>query len=233
MRRGKLCKIGLTLKIESMYKLTVLFCLFSYPLFSVAQDERYFRQLFSGSLSEDAQIQKEEEEKKVHYKATTPFYEIDLNDDLRNESLVFERRDGESWFHIHNYPNKKEKIFSYKFDTNGVDAKLYKISIRALSPSIKVLILHFYEGYTKYLEFSGTARYYFLTMENNNFKTLSMYKGPAFWVEKKGFKSDYYRRKYELELYDFNSDGIREVLIKHHLISKILHFQGQGRWIEL
>lgn len=191
---------------------------------SYAQDERYFRDLFSGNLTKD----KFQEKKKYKWEVQTPYYEIDLNGDPWKESIVYKKKDGEDWVHI--YDMYKNEIFSQRFYNEGWDSRLVKISSHKISKSSRLLILYYYEGYTHYLNFLGTARLYFITLDNDDLKTIKMIKGPlAFFEEEQRYKN-YFKRKYHVSLNDLDGDGTRDVIVKHHKIARTYFYRGNGRW---
>ncbi|MBT3586920.1 MAG: hypothetical protein HN509_18560 [Halobacteriovoraceae bacterium] len=206
-------------------KLCVLLIFSSLFSKSYAQDERFYRELLTGELLSKKARKYNPPPK---YKARTPFYEVDLNSDDRNERFYYEKKGGEDFLVIQNY--KRQEIFRYKFETIGINARLYRLSIRRISAKTKVVVLNFYEGYTNYLEFNGSARVYLMSIDNNDLSTMAVYKGPGFWQEFRGFKGDYRQRFYELSLYDFNGDGIKEVIVRHHLIPRVLMYLDDGKW---
>lgn len=196
---------------------------------AIAQDERFFRKLFSGDL-----LRKEEKKFKgeVDFRVASPFYKVDINTDGRVESLVTEKRDGQDWIHVHDFQNKR--VFSGELEPMGMNSWLYKVSLRRIASGAKVLILHFYEGETEYLEFRANVRLYFLTIEKDDLSTFSLSKGPVVWDEHESFKGrHYHQRRYEIGLQDFNKDGIKEISVKYHLISWIYFYKSPGKWIEL
>ena len=167
--------------------------------------------------------------KDYKFQAHTPFYQLDLNGDASNENIVVKAKDGEVWINIYD-PFKKE-IKKFELHAKGKDAWAYRINFRKLSYLSKILIVHFYEGYNKYLQLKGTSRLYFITWDRNDLKTLSIHKGPVVWNEFAHSQRHYYKRNYKLSLFDFNKDGVKEVSIKHHLISKIYMYNIGGHWI--
>lgn len=193
---------------------------------ALAQDERFFRQLFAG---EEQKKNKVNSEKVYHYKVQSPFYMFDINKNHRKEKFLIEEKDGETWLYIHDYQGKK--IFSHRFQATGYGSSIYKISIRNLSPKTRIFIIHFFEGKTKHVDYHSTGRFYFLTMDNLDLNTLSMFKGPIMWEEYRNVKDHYHQRKYELSLYDFNNDGVKEVLVKYNLSSKVFLYKDNGKWL--
>jgi hypothetical protein len=201
-----------------------LFIQFSFT--AQAQDERFTRELLSGDLT---RIVAPQSESKYNYKVRTPYYEIDLNQDDKNESFVVEKKDGEDWVHVYNY--SKEKIYSFKLDTGGAHSRLYRITSKSLSKDFKVYVLHFFEGVTQFLKFRSQARFYFLTIDKNNLKSISTYKGPAFWEEFKSFKHNHYhQREYKLTAVDLDVDGIKELTLSYNDTRRVYFYRGNGYW---
>lgn len=160
-----------------MNKLRVLLmmCVVSWQV--NAQDERYFRQLFSGELNKKSS----EEAKKYSWYVHTPYYSLDLNRDGKEEQLTFVKKDNEDWLDI--LDSDKNKIFSYRFENKGYDSELFRIELKTLGPSTSVLLLYYYEGVSKYIDFQGTSRIYAVTIDNNDLKTLSAFKGSSFLMK--------------------------------------------------
>lgn len=195
---------------------------------ATAQDERFFRSLFSGDLVKEKQ---ETSKSKTKFRTVGAMHKVDLNADSRLESIVVEKKDGKDFIHIHDYLNKR--IFSGKMEAMGLNSWLYKISIRRFANNAKVMILYFFEGETEYLEYRSNVRLYFLTFENNDFKTLAINKGPVIWDEFESFKKHYHQRKYKIGLFDYNKDGIKEIAVHYHLTSWVYFYKSPGKWLEL
>ncbi len=216
----------LKIKLVVMKLVSLLFLLLSNGVF--AQDERFFRKIFADDF-----IKKSDQAKKTKgkWQVISPAYQFDIDSNGHNESIITEKNDGEDWLHI--YGLHGQHIYSGKLEAKGLDSHLYKISIRKLSSKSKVLILHFYEGHHSYLDSIASARLFFLTLDNNDFKTLSLYKGPRFWEEHKSAEGYYHRRGMKLSLYDYNGDGLRDISVKHQFINRVYYYRGRGRWHSL
>jgi hypothetical protein len=206
--------------------LLILFLIYSATLH--AQDERFFRKMFSGELRDKVQ---EYVRTRPHFQLASDFYQFDIDNDGRVESFVSEKRDGQEWLNIHDY--KKNIIYRAQLDTVGLNSWLYKISIRNISNQTRVFILYFYEGSTEYLEFKAHSRLYFLTIDNKNIKSLSLQKGPIIFDETETFKKNYHLRSYKLNLVDYNNDGVNEIVLKYHLNSWVYIYKYPGKWIEI
>lgn len=192
---------------------------------AMAQDERYFRQLFSGELTHKNE---EIDEKKYSYLVHTPYYAIDLTRDGVNENIVFVKKDNEDWIEI--LDSNKVKIFSYRFENKGFDSELFRVELKTLSPSTSILLLYYYEGISRYINFQGTSRVYALTIDNNDLKTMSVLKGPSFFDEQKTFKGHYHKRNYFVYLEDLDKNKIKELIIKHRDYSYVFVYSGNGKW---
>jgi len=196
---------------------------------SFSQDERFFRGLFSGTLKE--QLHFEGVTKTYKWQVHSQFYEIDLTGDGTKEALVINKLDGTDWIHIHD--KWKAHVRSFKLQAKGSDAKIYKINIRNLSLTTRVLVIQYYEGKTEFLELKGSARLFFMTIDNQKLASVALFKGPAIWSEQDDSFFSYSQRKYKFELFDYNNDGQKEIVVKYHKIPRIYKYQQNGRWVSL
>ena len=206
------------------YAFLILFCLSATGL-TFAQDERFFRKLFSGELTHEKKI---EDEKVYAYLVHSPEYFIDINNDGINESIVSVKRDSEDWIDIYN--SYREKIYSYRFETKGAHSGLYRVLRKQLDNNTIVLVLFYFEGDTNYINYDSSARIYLLTIDNKDLKTISMMKGPSIFEEFKGYKGDYRLRNYEVGVADLAELGKKQLYIKYRGVSKVFIYQGAGRW---
>ncbi len=191
----------------------------------LAQDEKAFRDLLT-----DKRIKEDEESRKDDYRfmARGHRYYLDLDGDERSESFFVSKRDGGDWIEFFNH--KEEKIFDFRFDTAGSWSRVFKVQLRKISATSKVLMIYFYEGVTRYVNFEGTSRLYMMTWENDDLSTLSMYKGPYLWNEKRTFRNQYQQRKFEVSMFDFDADFEREVAVRYGSITRVYKYLGKGRW---
>ena len=208
----------------------LLLSLLMIPWQLLGQDERFFRQFISGELVKNQKALDNEEFLSAEYKwkTNTPFYRVDMNDDGNYENFLYEKRDGEDWFHVYN--SLKKRIASFKFETQGANSSLFKILIKQLSEKTKLYVLFFYEGYTEFFEFQGTVRLYFLTVEDRDLNRMYWYKGPAVFEELKTFRKHYSLRSFKIKVMDYDGDGLAEVAIRYHLVSHVYHYRGKGEW---
>lgn len=194
----------------------------------MAQDERYFRQIFSGELTHRDNLV---EEKKYSYYIHTPFYSFDLNHDKRPEEIVFVKKDSEDWFEVYQESEGiRTKVFSYRFETKGYNSQLYKLEYRRLSAHTMVLLLYYFEGLTKYTEMQSSSRLYLVTIDNDDLKSMRAFKGPSFFEEYKSLKGHYHLRNYQIYLQDLNNDGTQELIVKHRDVGQIFFYEGNGKW---
>lgn len=190
-----------------------------------AQDERFFRKIFSG----DVEVKDKPVEKHYSYTLHTPEYLIDLNQDNAKESVVFVKRDSEDWIEI--FDQYKQRIFQYRFEEKGLNSGLFRLVRKKLSNQSMILALYYFEGETNYLNFESSARVYLLTIDNNDLKTISVFKGPSFFEEYKSLKSHYHLRSYDVSIADLNQDKSREVIVKYRNNSLVYIYRGNGKWI--
>ncbi len=193
-----------------------------------AQDERYFRQIFSGELLKGANRL---EDKKYSYLVHSPFYSLDLNNDGTFEQFVYAKKDSEDWVELFS-ENKgiRTKIFSYRLETKGYGSDLFKIQLKKLSGTTSIVLLYFYEGLSRYTELNASSRIYALTIDNGDLKTLSAFKGPSLFEEFRSFKGHYHLRDYQIYVQDLNNDNIKELIVKHREVSQVFLYQGSGKW---
>lgn len=189
-----------------------------------AQDERLLR----GFLEYNPPKRIEDVQDFKRVKAMSDFYAIDLNGDYRNEKILIEKNDGIDFITIRDY--QSNVVFRQRFDTQGIDSRVHRIHVKHISKDTLVLLIYYFEGKVDYLEFLATGRLYFLTLDKRDLNSLKMFKGPYYWNEKKGKKGEYFQRKYEVSFTDLNEDGIKDILVKHHLISRAYLYEGSGVW---
>jgi len=189
-----------------------------------AQDEKTFRDILLH------QENKKDPLKKVHVKTRSKRYVIDLNSDGKKDSFYTSKEDGKDIMTFFNH--KKVKVFSHAFESHGPWGRIFKVQIRKISKETDVMLIYFYEGLNRYIDTLGTARVYFLTIDNKDFKTLSMFKGPLVWTEKKDRKENYFKRKYDVTLYDYDNNDRREVSVKFRGVSRVFAYEGLGQWLE-
>lgn len=206
-------------------KLVLLLITLLFAGYSLAQDERDFRSVFTGNINKKMELK---DEVKYKWKVNTPFYYLDLTDDNIEESFGFEKRDGEDWIHFLDLLKRPFK--SFRFDPKGGHSRLYKVQLRQITPKSKVLILYYFEGKTQAVDYISTARLYFVTIDDNKLSTLKMYKGPYYLYEKEEHPEHYHRRRFKVGVYDFNKDGKLEIYTKFHKIIRVYSYLGDGRW---
>jgi len=188
-----------------------------------AQDERYFRELFLKKYTEDEEGLKK---KKYSYTVPTPFYTIDVNQDGKNESFVYSKKESEDWIDI--FDHDKKLVYKYQFVTVGANSRLYKIRFTNIDANIGLAIFYFYEGVVNYHELESSARVYFLTYKRSEFNNFKMIQGPYLFSEFKGMKGHYHQRIKQIEVMDLNNDQRNEIIIKHHLYSEVFSVKEDG-----
>jgi len=160
-----------------MEKLLFLLIMLFLSARAMSQDERYFRQIFNGDV---LQAPNTGIEKKYSYFIHTPFYALDINHDQIPEEILFVKKESEDWIEIYSYDlGEKKKILAYRFETKGYESELYRIEYKRLSAKTSILILYYFEGVSRYIELQSTSRIYAITIDNDDLKTLNVFKGPS------------------------------------------------------
>lgn len=196
------------------------------PLFS--QDERFIRDVFRSKKKSEFFQSKDDFQSAHKWKVSSSKYLVDLNKDGFEEVIRTQKRDGMDWILIED-PNGKQ-LFASKLKTTGIDSYIYKAEFTAIDGDNQVLILHFYEGYVRYLEFDARSTLYFLTISNKNLEKIRMTKGPSFWHESQVYRGMYHQRKFETGVKDYNRDGVKEIFTKLGQITRVWFYQRNGDW---
>lgn len=186
------------------------------------------RQLLSGDLIPGGRPTPKPE---PHFNVVSKLHEIDLNQDDRVESIVLEKRDAEDWLHIHAYD--RSRIFSLQLIPTGFKSDVYRVNLRQISNKTKVLLVHYYEGHNQGKNFKGTARLYIISWDDNDLSTLASFRGPEIWEEFKDDKIHYHQRPQHVTLFDLDSDGVREISVRHHLNPQVVRYLGNGKWTDI
>ncbi len=193
-----------------------------------SQDERTFRLMLSkGRHKETPKSAKFKKEAK--FKHRSPNYQLDLNNDGVRESLFVSKIDGKDLITIRDH--KKKLILEEELFPLGPLSRIFKVQMRKTSKDLNTLLIYYYEGTSKYLEFQGTARLYLLTYSPKTFKFYPLYKGPYIWDEHLDFKKNYHQRKQEISLVDFNRDGTREIAVRFSKITRVYYFSKEKGWV--
>ena len=194
-----------------------------------AQDERYYRQILTGELSGARENIKDSIV--PPFNAYGSLYRLDLNSDGIEETIQPQKRDGVDWIEIRD--SSQNKIFEAKLLAMGAESTLYKVRLVAISEKVRVLILFLDEGFTKGEHFESTAKIYLVSFENNNLSTLSISEGAHIFHEKKAQREQYWRRMLNVNVYDIDGDGIKEVAVQYNHIQRIFRYNKSGDWVKL
>lgn len=192
---------------------------------ALAQDERYYRQIFTGELPKTEAPQ----EVIPQFNVMGTNYKIDLNDDKIEESIVPAKIDGVDWIIIKS--STDSPIFRKKLPAMGAQGHIYKIKFVHLSQTLKALILFLDEGRTTGKRFESTARIFVLSYEQNNLSNIAFAEGPHFFHEKEQQREQYWRRDYSVNIYDIDGDGTREIAVQYNHIQRIMKYTGKGEWV--
>lgn len=192
---------------------------------SYAQDERFYRKIFTGELTEKTK-------ESIRYKVTvsSPRYEIDINQDKSPESIKVMKRDGFDFFLV--YDEFGREIFNKRLPAIGANSRLIKVDLKAITKDTNTLILHFYEGAIEATRFEAMAKLFFVTFNKKDIKKMTFFNGPHFFHEKeKG--EQYLNRRYTVNSIDYNKDGRREISISYNKIQRVFYYTRTGQWKQI
>ena len=117
-----------------MHRFSFLVCVFFLLSFSgqvSAQDERYFRQIFTGELGNKAQLLK----KDYKWEVSTPAYKLDLDGDGEEEGITISKKDAENWIELSGKLGKP--FYRNLIPALGVDSSLFKINFLKFHQNLK------------------------------------------------------------------------------------------------
>lgn len=206
-----------------MLRYLILFVFFLTSHRLQAQDERYYRDMLAGDL-----VKKEGSAEPPRFFVAGDAYLIDLNSDGIEERIIPQKRDGVDWIEIQD--SSHNVLFSGKLLNSGADSHLFRIKFVYLTPKVKVLILFFDEGVTRGRKIEAQAITYLISFENNDLSTMKMQKGARFFHEVKAQRDQYFRRSYDVNVFDVDLDGEREITIEYQHIQRIFKYAGNGDW---
>ena len=196
-----------------------LFCLVL-AFASHGQDQRFFEELkFSNGVDK-----KEIKGKGYTWKTWGKVLRYDLNGDNSPEGLQMVKKDHEDWFYIRD--NGGYVLAKYRLESKGRESGGYRIKINDLGKNLRLLSLYFYDGFTEYNEFYGTASIYFIAFKINNLDTMKFSKGPSIWLEQKK-RGHYRQRDYTVRMEDLDRDGIKELIVSHQHIQRIFRYSSK------
>ncbi len=191
-----------------------------------AQDERYYRQILTGELPKALGPISGIE--LPSFNAYGNIYRLDINGDGIEESIQPQKRDGVDWIEIRD--SSQRKVFEAKLLAQGAESYLYKIRLVSLSTKARALILFLDEGFTKGKYFESTAKIYLVSLDNNDLSTLKISDGAHFFHEKKAQRELYWRRIYNVNVFDMDNDGIKDISVQYNNIQRIFRYLGNGNW---
>ncbi len=155
-------------------------------------------------------------------------FDIDLDGDGKREKLFFKKVDGEDFFVV---ASEDDSIIEERrLDKLGEGSFLYKVQLKTISSALNTIVLHYYEGFSKYTEFWGTSRIYLLTYKRDDFKVRYFFKGPSVFIEHESHGKDYYKELYKIDFEDVNHDNIKELLLVKENWKKTWYYAEQGIW---
>lgn len=210
-------------------RIIICFALCCLSLTVSSQDERYYRDIFTGDINKNLK-----KDFKYKVEVMSPKYMIDLTRDGVEDSLQVVKKDGVDFIRINNSHGKL--MFEQKLEVKGKRSRIFKAHLRKVSSSADVLVLHYYEGHNEAAIFEGSARLYFVTIRGRSLKKISMTKGPFFWSERESAADKYFkywRKRYQVNILDYNKDGINEISVSFYKSSQVYFYLSDGAWSKL
>lgn len=193
------------------------------------QDERYYRQIISGTLPQALSGQAPSD--LPQFNVEGKHYLVDLNGDGIEEVIIPQKRDGVDYIDIRN--SSQKSLFSAKLFATGGDGWLYKARLFNVKEGIRGLILYFDEGSTRAKRFESMARIFVLTFPINDLSQMTLTEGPHFFHEKEAQREQYWRRDYLVEIKDLDKDKVNEIVVRYHHIQRIMKYIDRGVWSRL
>ena len=190
---------------------------------TLAQDERYYRRIYSNELNEAPTTP-------TKYKVIvkSPSYRVDLNRDGIDEVIRTAKRDGNDYFTITDHFGRV--LLEKKLSTIGSGSVVYRVQLKTISPTTDALVIHFYEGMIASTRFEAQARLYFVTIPNRQLKKMHFFQGPHFFHESEKLFDKYFVRRFSVNTVDYNEDGIKEISISYNNINRIYFYVADGVW---
>ena len=208
-----------------MVQQTLVLFILLFGTLAFGQDERYYRQILTGELPK---MNEGYGQNLVNqFSVTGASYKIDLNSDGIEESIVPEKRDGVDWIVIKSA--QETTIFETKIIAMGTGSSIYKIRFVQISRDVKALVVFIDEGIIASKKTQSTARFIVISFENNDLKKMTAWIGPHIFHELEAQRDQYYRRDYQVNIYDLDEDGTREIVVQYNHIQRIMKYEN-GIW---
>lgn len=191
-----------------------------------AQDESFYRQIFTGQLKVS---QKDQSEFKIVVQSD--IYKLDLNSDDEDEGIVFYKKDALDYMAIIKPTGKK--LMEYKLPAKAGDGRVDKLYIKSLNATDAVIVVHYYEGAHQGVIFQASARLFFISFNRKKLSDFHVYEGPMYFHELEKTRDQYELRGHTVNVVDLNNDGTKEISVNYNHIDRIYFYQGEGRWSAL
>ncbi|MBF0207396.1 MAG: hypothetical protein HQK53_10955 [Oligoflexia bacterium] len=147
----------------------------------MAQSERAMREAFSSKVLKhkvndkvNDQTNDQFNDKEYKWQSKSVNYKYDFNGDGTLETARLEKKDGEDWFYI--FGTDGSIRLKQKLHRLGSGSWAYKIKVVELSSnpkrSARLLLLYYYQGNYRLLNFRGSSLVYFITIDNHNWDTI-------------------------------------------------------------
>jgi hypothetical protein len=188
------------------------------------QDEKEFQQWFSPLSTKPQALAKGLSRTWV---VESPEYVVDLDQDGKQEKLVFSKEDGIDRFKLFDHQGKQ--IYRFKFSSQGPGSWVYQLRLFRINPQYYGLLLSHYAGQIKASGFDAYSGLYLLSFQSGptNFR---MTRGRRILHEKDHPQNSYFFRRYKLMLEDFNGDQSVDVGLKSGDVFHVYLSDQKGGW---
>jgi hypothetical protein len=192
---------------------------------SLAQNERLVRKFFSKDLFE------KEKPLIPNISVASKDYLVDLNSDGESERINITKNEFEDKLQI--FTNMGKRLFEQKFTAMGKESAIYKLRVRSISKSVRVIIVYYFEGIIDSTLYQSQTKTHFLTIENNDLTSIYSSKGSYIENEKGVLDISFYKKTLQLKFKDFNHDGRDEIIIGQKGLQRVFLYQGKGQWSQI
>lgn len=204
----------------------IIFALCCFSFAALSQDERYYRDIFTGDINKHLK-------KPFMYKVEVESkkYMIDLDRDGIEDSFQLVKKDGVDFIRIND--SHGVTVFEDKLEVKGGRSRIFKANFFRTSDDADTLVLHYFEGQNDAAIFESSARLYFLTIRGKSLKQITLTKGPFFWSERESAADKYYKywnKRYSVNIIDYNKDGRKEISVSYNKSSQVYFYLGDGVW---
>ena len=198
-----------------------LLVFFSFIFLSHSQNEELWleRQLFT-HVNDPRTIIKETRYQEKEYR-------IDINNGGSKESIRIGKKLEKDFLELRDFGGRL--LFRYDFQPKGPGSFLYKLRFSFVNKKTPIILAFYYTGEVGSRDTESKGLLYWFTFDDLSLTSAQVHKGPPFWHEVHQNNELYFQREYKVGILDKNSDGRKEILVKHNNIERIYFFDPDKR----